>query len=107
MQKKIGLLRIVINAHEKHHGKPDYEVIIEKAKKSGLHGAVVLRAVTGFGADAIMHTDKILNLSEGMPVVVEVYGDHDQLHSFVQDVSSLLTKAIVTEENATIITAVE
>jgi PII-like signaling protein len=43
-----------------------------KAREAGLAGATVLRGVMGFGKNSILHTAKILRLSEDLPMVVEI-----------------------------------
>lgn len=38
----------------------------------GLAGATVLRGIEGFGASSVVHTARILRLSEDLPIVVEL-----------------------------------
>ena len=61
------LLRIFLGESEKLNGKPVYEVIVLKAREAGLAGATVTRGIMGFGANSIIHTSKILTLSEDLP----------------------------------------
>ena len=66
------LMRIHIGESDKWHGKPLHEAIVELLRKDKFSGATVLRGVGGFGSSSVYHTDKILRLSQDLPVVVEV-----------------------------------
>ena len=67
------LLRILLGEPDQIDHKPLYEIIVREARKEGLAGATVLRGVEGFGADSrVIHTAKILRLSEDLPIVVEL-----------------------------------
>ena|SRR5690348_2908827 len=67
-----ALLRIFIGESDRHGHHPLYEAIVLKARENGLAGATVLRGVMGYGKHSILHTAKILRLSEDLPMVVEI-----------------------------------
>src|SRR5207253_8010130 len=66
------LMRIHIGESDKWHGKPLYEAIVEMLRKEGFSGATVLRGVACYGGSSVYHTDKILRLSQDLPIVLEV-----------------------------------
>ena len=66
------LLRVFIGEDDKYQGRLLYELIVEKAREDGLAGATVYRGILGFGANSRVHSSKVLRLSEGLPVVVEI-----------------------------------
>ncbi len=66
------LMRIHIGESDKWHGKPLYEAIVEMLRKDGFSGVTVLRGVAGYGGSSIYHTDKILRLSQDLPIILEV-----------------------------------
>jgi PII-like signaling protein len=102
------LLRIFLGELDKYEHKPLYEVIILKARELGLAGATVLRGIAGFGARSrVIHTAKILRLSEDLPIVVEIVDDENKIRSFLPVVEELFEKVgcggMVTVEKAEII----
>lgn len=102
------LLRIFLGESDKVGHKPLYEVIVREAKKEGLAGATVLRGVEGFGADSrVIHTAKILRLSEDLPIVVELVDTEEKIKKFLPHVDDLFQQAgcggMVTIEKAEII----
>src|ERR1700682_1578032 len=66
------LMRIHIGESDKWHGKPLHEAIVEMLRKDGFSGATVLRGVGGYGGSSVYHTDKLLRLSQGLPIILEV-----------------------------------
>ncbi len=102
------LLRIFVGEADKFDHKPLYEVIVLKAREMGLAGATVLRGVEGFGAvSRVIHTAKILRLSEDMPIVIEFVDAEERIKSFLPVVDELFEKVgcggMVTIEKAEII----
>src|SRR6516225_2749209 len=66
------LMRIHIGESDKWRGKPLHQAIVELLRKERFSGATVLRGVGGFGSSSVYHTDKILRLSQDLPMVVEM-----------------------------------
>ena len=69
------LLRIFIGEADHWHGKPLYEAIVVEARKRGLAGATVVKGFMGFGAHSRIHTAKLLELSQDLPIIIEMVGD--------------------------------
>lgn len=102
------LLRIFLGESDKIDHRPLYEVLVESAKKAGLAGATVLRGIEGFGANSrVIHTAKILRLSEDLPIVVELVETEEKIKEFLPTVDALFEKSgsggMVTVERADII----
>ncbi|MBI5473460.1 MAG: DUF190 domain-containing protein [Ignavibacteriae bacterium] len=101
------LLRIFLGESDRVDGKPLYEVLILKAKESGLAGTTVLRGIEGFGAASRIHTAKILRLSEDLPIVVEIVDTEEKIKVFMSIVDDLFQRSgsggMVTLERAEVI----
>lgn len=100
IQEEGQLLRIIIGESNKHERMPLYEWIVRQARSRGLAGATVLRGIQGFGANSLIHTTKILRLSEDLPVVVEIIDSAEKIESFLQAIDYAITEGIVTVEKA-------
>lgn len=97
------LLRIFIGEADKHQGLPLYEAITREARRAGLAGATVVRGLLGFGADSRMHTAKILDLSEDLPLVVEIVDTPEKIESFLPTLDGMVTEGLVTIEKVRVI----
>jgi PII-like signaling protein len=97
------LLRIFIGESDRHGHHPLYEAIVLRARESGLAGATVTRGVMGFGKHSILHTAKILRLSEDLPMVVEIADSLDRIEQFMPLLSEMITDGLVTLEQVRVI----
>lgn len=94
------LLRIFIGESDKYGSRPLYEAIVEKARTEGLAGATVLRGFLGYGANSVIHTSKILRLSEDLPVVVELVDSEEKVEGFLSLIDPMIKEGLVTLEAA-------
>src|SRR5262245_36758919 len=72
------LLRIFIGEDARFEHQPLFEAIVLKARELELAGATVLRSPMGYGQPRRLHTTKILNLSEDLPIVIEIVDVQDK-----------------------------
>ena len=92
------LLRIFIGESDRWHGKPLYEAIVLAAREHGLAGATVLRGPMGFGANSMIHTAKILRLSEDLPMIVEIVDVENKIHEFLPRLDEMVAGGMITLE---------
>jgi PII-like signaling protein len=93
-----SLLRIFIGESDRYGHHPLYEAIVLKARESGLAGATVLRGVMGFGKHSILHTAKILRLSEDLPMVIEIVDSAEKVKDFLPALDEMIKDGLVTLE---------
>ena len=97
------LLRVFVGESDKFGHQPLYEVIVKRARDADLAGATVLKGVMGFGAAARIRTQKILDLSSDLPLVIEIVDEEDKITAFQDVLSDLFERAgcggLVTLEN--------
>src|SRR5947199_10393412 len=97
------LLRILIGESDKHGHIPLYEAIVLKARESGLAGATVLRGVMGFGRHSVVHTAKILRLSDDLPMVIEIVDSLEKIEGFLPMLDTMVPEGLVTLEQVRVI----
>ena len=92
------LLRIFVGEDDKHQGVALYEWIVRRAREQGLAGATVLRGLEGFGAHSRLHTAKILRLSTGLPIVIEIVDTEDKIEAFLPSIDDAIAEGLATLE---------
>ena len=97
------LLRIFVGESDKVGHRPLYEALVLKAREQGLAGATVLRGLMGFGKHSILHTAKILRLSEDLPMVVEIVDSLEKIETFLPLLDEMITDGLVTLERVRVI----
>jgi PII-like signaling protein len=97
------LLRIFIGEADEVDGLPLYEAIVTKARVVHMAGATVLRGPLGFGRSSRLHTEKILRLSQDLPVVIEIVDRDEKIGAFISEVMTLTKSCLITTEKVRII----
>ena len=97
------LLRVFIGESDHYRGRPLYEQIVLKARELNLAGATVLRGVMGFGADSLIHTAKLLELSQDLPMVVEIVDTEENLNKLMPFIDETVLEGLVTMEKMRVI----
>ncbi len=98
-----SLMRIFIGESDRYHKRPLYEVLLELFRKEGFAGATVLKGVAGFGANSVLHTDRLLCLSQDLPVVIEVIDSEEKIENIIPQLDSMLQGGMITLEKARVI----
>ncbi|HYL34196.1 MAG TPA: DUF190 domain-containing protein [Stellaceae bacterium] len=101
--KDAALLRIFVGEKDRHGHLPLYEALVLKAREAGLAGATVIRGSIGFGQSSILHTAKILQLSDDLPMVVEIVDADARIEAFLPTLDSMMSSGLVTIEKVRVI----
>src|SRR5215467_5195509 len=97
------LMRIHIGESDKWHGKPLHEAIVEMLRKEGFSGATVLRGVAGYGGSSVYHTDKILRLSQDLPIVLEIIESTERIEQILPRLDEMVDGGLITLEKVRVI----
>ncbi|MFI5155187.1 MAG: DUF190 domain-containing protein [Chitinophagales bacterium] len=83
------LLRIFVGEADKISHRPLYESILLEARNAGLAGATILRGIMSYGASSRIHTAKLIDISEDLPIVVEIVDEEKKIDAFMPVVQAL------------------
>lgn len=97
------LLRIFVGESDRYGNHPLYESIVLKAREQGLAGATVLRGLMGFGRHSVLHTAKILRLSEDLPMIVEIVDSREKVEAFLPLLDEMISDGLVTLERVKVL----
>lgn len=93
------LMRIHIGESDKWHGRPLHEAIVALLREESFSGATVLRGVGGYGGSSVYHTDKILRLSQDLPIVVETVETAERIEAILPRLDEMIGGGLITLEN--------
>jgi uncharacterized protein len=76
--------RLIIKASstDKIGSKLLYHYLVEKAKEEGINGATVFRGIMGYGTSSKIHSSRFWELTEKLPVVIELVDMTRKLENF-------------------------
>ncbi|MET7687866.1 DUF190 domain-containing protein [Streptomyces sp. NPDC005483] len=96
-------LTVYIGENDTWHHKPLYSEIVHRAHAAGLAGASVFRGIEGFGASSLIHTSRLLSLSEDLPVAVVIVDTETRVREFLPQLGELVTEGLVTLDDCEVI----
>ncbi|KAB2843523.1 MAG: DUF190 domain-containing protein [Melioribacteraceae bacterium] len=106
-ENEAKLLRIFIGETDKIGHIPVYEKIVLEARKNNLAGATVYKGVMGYGGNSVIHSAKILTISEDLPLVIEIVDEVKKIEAFIPVVKKIFEDSncggLITMEKAEII----
>lgn len=80
------LLRIFISSTDKFRHAPLYEVIVFAARRYGLAGATVIKGFMGYGASSVIRTQRLWEITEKLPMVIEIVDEAHRVDGFVETI---------------------
>lgn len=105
--QKAKRLRIYISSTDKFEHKPLYEVIVYSARSFGITGATVLKGIMGYGASSEIYNNKLWEISEKIPLVVEMIDEPDKIEAYIESVKPFFENIgkghIITVDETTVI----
>ncbi len=97
------LMRIHIGESDRWHGKPLYEALVEMLRREKFSGVTVLRGVGGFGSTSVYHTEKILRLSQDLPIVLETVEFTERIEQILPRLDEMIGGGLITLEKVRVI----
>jgi PII-like signaling protein len=76
----------------------DDQIVFDMAREAGLAGSTVLRGRMGFGEASHLHAHRPFDLSDNLPMVVELVDEDDKLRAFLDTLSDLAGIGLATVE---------
>jgi PII-like signaling protein len=96
-------LTVFAGENDRWHHKPLFTEIVHRAHAAGLAGASVFRGIEGFGASSLIHTSRLLSLSEDLPVAVVIVDTEDRVRAFLPELDELVTEGLVVLDRCEVI----
>ena len=97
-----SILRIHASSTDVIGTKLLYQYITELARESGIAGATVYRGIMGYGASSKIHSSRFWELTEKLPIVIELVDKTEMLEAFYagieQDLYDMPKGCLVTLE---------
>lgn len=97
------MARIFIGESDRWNGRPLADALVERLRKEGFAGATVLRGLAGFGARSVVHTAHLLELSQDLPLVVEVVDTEEHVKRLEPILDEMVADGLVTLEKVRVL----
>src|SRR5579871_703520 len=86
---------VFVNSNDQWHGRPLYSAVVHLCQQLGVAGATVSRCVEGYGAGGQLHTTRLLELSENLPVRIDIIDLPERVEPLLAALGSLIGEGLV------------
>jgi PII-like signaling protein len=97
------MVRIFIGESDRWKGRPLADALVERLRNDGFAGATVLRGLAGFGARSVVHTTHLLELSQDLPLVIEVVDTEEHVQRLEPILDEMMADGMVTLEKVRVL----
>lgn len=81
-----SILRIHASTTDRIGSRILYQHIVELAREKGITGATVYRGIMGYGSSSKISSSKFWELTEKLPVVIELLDQTARLEAFYEEI---------------------
>lgn len=96
-------IRIFIGESQEWRGRPLYQVILAELQQHGARGATVLRGIEGFGPHHLISTERLPDISENLPLIVEVVESNEKVEELLPVLDVLVEQGMITVSSVEIV----
>lgn len=91
-------LTVYIGEQDKYHHRSLKTALINLFMQEGISGATAIRGLEGYGASKKFHTNRILDLSVDLPVLVIAIDHEDRIAAVLPKVEEMVEHGVITVE---------
>jgi PII-like signaling protein len=96
---------IFVNEDTRHHLGPLSDAILTFLLHKGVAGATATRAIAGFGAHQVVHTNKIEALAEHLPIRIEFIDAAEKVDGLMPALYEMVTDGVIEVQETTVVKA--
>lgn len=94
---------VFVNSNDQWHGRPLYTAVVQLCQERGIAGATVSRCVEGYGAHHQLHTVRLLELAENLPVRIDIIDAPERIDPLLTALADLIREGLVVVTNVHIL----
>jgi len=102
--KKVG---IYVAEDQQYHGSATYAAILDYLFFHGVSGATVTRGIAGFGADHHIHTTRLVDLAQRLPIKVEFIETAEKVEELLPKLHQMVGSGLIEMHDTTIVKPAE
>ena len=98
---------IYVGGEQQHHGQSVYAAILDFLFYRGVAGATITRGIAGFGADHHLHTTRLVELAENLPVKIEFIETAERVEELLPKLEELAGSGLIEIQDTTVVKPAE
>jgi uncharacterized protein len=96
IESQAKLLTIYVNSTDQWHGQALYTAIVQLCQDRGIAGVTVIRGSEGYGGGGHLHTTRLLELSENLPMRIEIIDIPERIDPLLLALEPMIGEGLLT-----------
>jgi PII-like signaling protein len=96
---------VYVGEDVRHHGESLYLAVLNYLFYHGVSGATVTKGVAGFGPGHHLHTARILEASENLPIKIEFVESREKVDELLPKLLDIVGEGLIEMQDTTIVKA--
>jgi PII-like signaling protein len=93
---------VYVGEKQQYHGHSTYAAILDFLFYRGVSGATIIRGIAGFGADHHIHTTRLVDLAENLPVKIEFIETPERVEELLPKLQELAGTGLIEIQDTTV-----
>ena len=94
---------IYVGEDQQYHGHSVYAAILDFLFYRGVSGATIMRGIAGFGADHNIHTTRLVELAENLPVKIEFIETTERADELLPKLQEIAGTGLIDIQDTTVV----
>jgi len=94
---------VYVSEDQHYHGNSVYAAILDFLFYRGIAGATVSRGIAGFGADHHLHTTRLVDLTQNLPIKIEFIEESEKIELILPKLQELVGTGLIEVQETTIV----
>jgi PII-like signaling protein len=94
---------IYVGEDQQYHGHSVYAAILDFLFYRGVSGATIMRGIAGFGADHHIHTTRLVELAENLPVKIEFIETTERVDELLPKLQEIAGTGLIEIQDTTVV----
>jgi uncharacterized protein len=95
VEGKAKQVTVFVNSNDQWGGKPLYSAIVQLCQSQGIAGATVVRCSEGYGAGHKLHTTRLLELSQDLPLRIDIIDVEERIKVLLPALERIVEEGLV------------
>jgi uncharacterized protein len=100
-------LRLFLGEADEWQGQPLWQVVFQQAHRHGAQCVTVRRGIEGFGPAHHLSSDRLPDIAENLPLIVEIVDSNEQIERLLPVLDRVMQRGMITATPVEIIAARE
>ncbi len=92
---------------QKYHGMACYAAVLDYLFFRGISDATVVRGIAGFGTDHKLHTNRLVELADEMPIKIEFVESSERVEEVLPKLTEIASHGLIEIQDTTVINPAE